>query len=83
MKINCLSCGHNVELDEAYADHYEGGIKCFGCGAMLEILTDQGALRFVRLPIGLLNTAQRPPSLNRAQGEAEVEHGAAAGTRIS
>jgi hypothetical protein len=49
MKINCLSCGHNIDLDDAYADHYEGEIKCFGCSARLEIRTEQSALRCVRL----------------------------------
>jgi hypothetical protein len=49
MKINCLSCGHNIDLDDAYADHYEGEIKCFGCNARLEIRTEQSALRCVRL----------------------------------
>ncbi|MFZ0889051.1 MAG: hypothetical protein WA005_11405 [Candidatus Binataceae bacterium] len=49
MKINCLSCGHNIDLDEAYADHYEGQIKCFGCNASLEIRTEQSAVRGVRL----------------------------------
>jgi hypothetical protein len=49
MKINCLSCGHNIDLDDAYADHYEGEIKCFGCNASLEIRTEQSAVRLVRL----------------------------------
>ena len=49
MKINCLSCGHNIDLDDAYADRYEGEIKCFGCNARLEIRTEQSALRCVRL----------------------------------
>lgn len=49
MKINCLSCGHNVELDDIYADHYEGEIKCYACGALLEIRTEDHALRQVHL----------------------------------
>jgi hypothetical protein len=49
MKINCLSCGHNVDLDESYEDHYEGAIKCYGCDATLEIKTEQGNLRGVYL----------------------------------
>ncbi len=49
MKINCLSCGHNIDLDDAYADHYEGEIKCYGCDATVEIRTEQSAIRFVRL----------------------------------
>ena len=49
MKINCLSCGHNVDLDDAYAENYEGAIKCYGCDATLEIKTEQGSLRGVHL----------------------------------
>jgi hypothetical protein len=49
MKINCLSCGHNVDLDDAYTDNYEGAIKCYGCDATLEIKTEQGSLRGVHL----------------------------------
>lgn len=49
MKINCLSCGHNVDLDNAYAENYEGVIKCYGCEATLEIKTEQSSLRGVHL----------------------------------
>jgi hypothetical protein len=49
MKINCLSCGHNVDLDEAYAENYEGAVKCYGCDAMLAIKTEQGNVRGVHL----------------------------------
>jgi len=47
MKVNCLSCGHKVDLEDAY-DDYEGSIKCFACGATLEIRAEQGCLRTVR-----------------------------------
>ena len=36
MKINCLSCGHTIDLDETYSD-YEGQVKCYACSALLEI----------------------------------------------
>lgn len=49
MKINCLSCGHNVDLDDAYAENYEGAIKCFGCNATLEIKTEHSSLHRVNL----------------------------------
>ena len=49
MKINCLSCGHNIELDEAYGENYEGEVKCFGCGAVLELRTEQPHIRYVRV----------------------------------
>jgi DNA-directed RNA polymerase subunit N (RpoN/RPB10) len=51
MKINCLSCGHTVVLDDAY-DNYDGQVKCFTCGATLEIKTEEGNLKrvnFVRM----------------------------------
>jgi len=48
MKINCLSCGHNVDISEAY-DDYTGVIRCFACHALLEIKTENGYLRSVQL----------------------------------
>ncbi len=47
MKINCLSCGHKVVLDDAY-DNYEGQVKCFACSAMLEIKTEEGNVKTVQ-----------------------------------
>ena len=44
MKINCLSCGHKVDLDEVY-DDYEGQVKCLVCGASLAIKTEEGHLK--------------------------------------
>lgn len=46
MKINCLSCGHKVDLDEVY-DDYEGQVKCFACGAILGLMTEGGRLKSV------------------------------------
>ncbi len=48
MRINCLSCGHKVELGGDY-DHYEGQIKCFACRAILEIRTEEGDVKSVKL----------------------------------
>ena len=47
MKINCLSCGHKVDLDDAY-DDFEGEVKCFVCSAILEIKAEEGVLKTVR-----------------------------------
>jgi len=54
MKINCLSCGHKVDLDDVY-DDYKGLIKCMACKALLEIKTVQGQLKSI-------NFANIPPS---------------------
>ena len=48
MKINCLSCGYKVELDDAY-DDYEGQIKCYTCRAIMEIKSADGRLKSVKL----------------------------------
>jgi hypothetical protein len=51
MKINCLSCGHSIELDEAYSD-YEGQIKCFvkcyACSALLEVKLEGDLIKSVK-----------------------------------
>lgn len=55
MKIICLSCGHKVDLGDAY-DDYAGQVKCVACGALLEIKTEGGGLRsvaVVREPIAV------------------------------
>ena len=74
MKINCLSCGHNIDLDDAYAENYEGSIKCFGCSATLEIKTEQSAVRFVHLNSG---PASRP---HRERHHNSSAHGGASGS---
>jgi ribosomal protein S27E len=41
MEINCIGCGFKVDLAAAY-DDYVGQIKCFACGAIMEIETHGG-----------------------------------------
>jgi hypothetical protein len=47
MKMNCLGCGYKVDLASAY-DDYVGQIKCFACGAIMEIAAQEGSIRAVR-----------------------------------
>ena len=49
MKLNCLSCGHSVDLHCDY-DDYEGQVKCFVCNALLTILTEDGHVKRVTMP---------------------------------
>ncbi|MBZ5553935.1 MAG: hypothetical protein LAO21_14540 [Acidobacteriia bacterium] len=48
MRINCLSCGHMVDLEDDY-DDYEGEVKCFVCSTTLEVRTEEGRIKNVRL----------------------------------
>jgi DNA-directed RNA polymerase subunit N (RpoN/RPB10) len=56
MKINCISCGHKVDLGDAYED-YEGPVKCYVCGALLAIKTEEGSLK----SMGLIHN--QPPTV--------------------
>ena len=49
MKVICISCGHSLPLDEAYGD-YEGLIKCYVCGALMQIKMSEGKLQAMNLP---------------------------------
>jgi hypothetical protein len=44
MKINSTSCGGEVNLDHRAFEEYEGPVKCFSCGTMLEIKTTKGVI---------------------------------------
>ena len=46
MEVNCLGCGFKVDLTDAY-DDFVGQIKCFACGATMEIATQAGEIRAV------------------------------------
>jgi len=48
MKINCLSCGFKVELDDAYED-YAGQLRCYVCNAIMEIKSEDGKIKSVKL----------------------------------
>jgi DNA-directed RNA polymerase subunit N (RpoN/RPB10) len=48
MRINCLSCGHSLDVHHDY-DDYEGQIKCFVCGALLSIHSENGRIKHVVL----------------------------------
>ena len=51
MKVNCISCGHTVDLRDSY-DDYQGQIKCFTCGALLAIRTEGGEIKSVEYVSG-------------------------------
>jgi hypothetical protein len=48
MKLNCLSCGHTLDLRGNYDDH-EGLLKCFACGALMALHTEKGHVKRVTM----------------------------------
>lgn len=67
MRLNCLSCGHKVELDDAY-DDFEGPVKCL-CGAMLEIRTEEGRLKAIKVAE---SRSRQAPKSRRIEGAAPI-----------
>lgn len=49
MKLKCLGCGHNVDLDDGVYGQYQGEIKCFACGTMLDVKIEDGNLKSVNI----------------------------------
>jgi hypothetical protein len=64
MKINCLSCGFKVDLDDMY-DDFEGPIKCL-CGALLEVRIEEGMLKGIRMAEPLSRTVPKPKRMDGA-----------------
>jgi hypothetical protein len=48
MKINCLSCGHILDLHSNY-DDYDGQARCYVCGGLMTIHTESGQLKHAAL----------------------------------
>jgi uncharacterized Zn finger protein len=48
MKIDCPSCASEVSLDHKVFEDYDGPVKCFCCGTMVEIRTEGGIINAVR-----------------------------------
>jgi DNA-directed RNA polymerase subunit N (RpoN/RPB10) len=52
MRIACVVCGKEVNLDHAIFQNYQGPVKCFSCGTMMEVKTARGTLDNVALQGG-------------------------------
>jgi DNA-directed RNA polymerase subunit RPC12/RpoP len=65
MRINCLNCGHKIELDDVY-DDYEGLIKCMTCRTLLSIKTEDSKLKGVGFAT---NPVASPSATNNFFGE--------------
>jgi len=48
MKINCVSCGHGLQLGDAY-DDFEGLVKCYVCSQLLQVKISHGKVKSVGL----------------------------------
>ena len=49
MRINCVSCGHEINLNHDLFVDYAGPVKCFVCGTMMEIIATEGVINSIDL----------------------------------
>lgn len=52
MRINCTSCGDEVNLSNTGFEDYVGPVKCFCCGTMMEIKMIEGLVYSIN-PLGI------------------------------
>ena len=52
MKVSCIACNGEVNLDHSIFDTYEGPVKCFSCGTMMVVKTAEGLVAHIALPRG-------------------------------
>ena len=44
MKVRCVYCGYELNLDHKVFDDYSGSIKCYRCRGMMKVKTAQGLI---------------------------------------
>ena len=44
MRVKCISCGNELNLDHGIFDDYSGPVKCFSCSAMMEVKSTGGEI---------------------------------------
>jgi hypothetical protein len=63
MKLACIACGREVNLDHEVFQNYEGPVKCFFCGTMMEMKTTQGIVDNVVLLDGPGTYGDKPAGM--------------------
>ncbi|AOJ06474.1 hypothetical protein WS62_27950 [Burkholderia sp. ABCPW 14] len=49
MNINCISCGHQIEVDDDSYARYHGALRCWVCHSLLMVDIVEGCIESVRL----------------------------------
>ena len=42
MRVKCISCGNELNLDHGIFEDYSGPVKCFSCSTMMEVKSTGG-----------------------------------------
>lgn len=55
MKVKCIFCGHELNLNHCAFDNYTGSVKCFSCSRMMELRTARG-IADSKYPLAIFET---------------------------
>lgn len=66
MNVNCIQCGHAIDLGESY-ETFDGPVRCYVCRGLMELKTDKGKVRTVRLIT--------PPGLSKVEAPSVAANG--------
>ena len=58
MKVNCISCGRELNLDSRVYDDFSGPVKCFCCGLMMELKMASGVTYSIN-PLAIYESESR------------------------
>jgi len=62
MRVKCISCGNELNLDHWVFEDYSGPVKCFSCSAMMEVKSTGGEVYSIN-PLAIYESKRRPVSL--------------------
>ena len=66
MKITCVCCSREINLDHKVFENYAGPIKCFRCGSLMQVRTEEGKLSSLVLSPSPKPRPERKVSWQRA-----------------
>ena len=61
MRVKCISCGHELNLDHWVFEDYSGPVKCFSCSALMEVKSTGGEIYSIA-PLAVYETKIRSVS---------------------
>ena len=63
MRVKCISCGNELNLDHWVFEDYSGPVKCFSCGAMMEVKSTGGEVYSIN-PLAIYESKRRSVDLH-------------------
>jgi ribosomal protein S27E len=66
MRVKCISCGQELNLDHGIFEDYSGPVKCFSCSTMMEVKSTGGEVYSIN-PLAVFETKGSSVSLTEKQ----------------